>query len=59
MQLAKYVIDVGLSTNDLEPMPRFWQQDAGCRDRGAAPVNMRDPDPIWSRQFQDLRLTAS
>jgi hypothetical protein len=58
MQLAKNVIDVGLSTNDLEPMPRFWQQDAGCRDRGAAPVNierLRDPDPIWSRQF----LTSS
>jgi hypothetical protein len=26
MQLAKTVIDVGLSTNDLEPMLRFWQQ---------------------------------
>jgi hypothetical protein len=27
MQLAKNVIDVGLSTNNLEPMLRFWQHD--------------------------------
>jgi catechol 2,3-dioxygenase-like lactoylglutathione lyase family enzyme len=31
MQLAKNVIDVGLSTNNLELMLRFWQQDAGLR----------------------------
>jgi lactoylglutathione lyase len=31
MQLAKNVIDVGLSTNNLEPMLRFWQQDAAVR----------------------------
>jgi catechol 2,3-dioxygenase-like lactoylglutathione lyase family enzyme len=31
MQLAKTVIDVGLSTNNLEPMLRFWQGDAGLR----------------------------
>ena len=31
MQLAKNVIDLGLSTNNLEPMLRFWQQDAGLR----------------------------
>ncbi len=31
MQLAKRVIDVGLSTNDLEPMLRFWQQDVAVR----------------------------
>ena len=29
MQLAKNVIDVGLSTNNLEPMLRFRQQDVG------------------------------
>jgi catechol 2,3-dioxygenase-like lactoylglutathione lyase family enzyme len=29
MELAKNVVDVGLSTNNLEPMLRFWQQDAG------------------------------
>ena len=31
MQLAKNVIDLGLSTNNLEPMLRFWQHDAGLR----------------------------
>src|SRR5882724_9227502 len=38
MQLAKPVIDVGLSTNDLEPMLRFWQQDAGLRFDHVLPV---------------------
>ena len=31
MKLTKRVIDVGLSTNNLEPMLQFWQQDAGVR----------------------------
>ena len=38
MQLAKNVIDVGLSTNTLEPMLRFWQQDAGLRFDHVLPV---------------------
>jgi catechol 2,3-dioxygenase-like lactoylglutathione lyase family enzyme len=38
MQLAKNVIDVGLSTNNLEPMLRFWQQDAGLRFDYVLPV---------------------
>ena len=38
MQLAKSVIDVGLSTNNLEPMLRFWQQDAGLRFDHMLPV---------------------
>ena len=38
MQLAKKVIDVGLSTNDLEPMLRFWQQDVGLRFDHVLPV---------------------
>ena len=38
MQLAKPVIDVGLSTNDLEPMLRFWQQDAALRLDHVLPV---------------------
>jgi lactoylglutathione lyase len=38
MQLAKNVIDVGLSTNNLEPMLRFWQQDAGLRFDHMLPV---------------------
>ena len=38
MQLAKRVIDVGLSTNRLEPMLRFWQQDAGLRFDHVLPI---------------------
>jgi lactoylglutathione lyase len=38
MQLAKPVIDVGLSTNQLDPMLRFWQQDAGLRFDHVLPV---------------------
>jgi catechol 2,3-dioxygenase-like lactoylglutathione lyase family enzyme len=38
MQLAKNVIDIGLSTNNLEPMLRFWQQDAGLRFDHVLPV---------------------
>ena len=38
MQLAKNVIDIGLSTNDLEPMLRFWQQDVGLRFDHVLPV---------------------
>lgn len=38
MQLAKNVIDVGLSTNNLQPMLRFWQQDAGVRFDHVLPV---------------------
>ncbi len=38
MQLAKNVIDVGLSTNNLEPMLRFWQQDAAIRFDHVLPI---------------------
>jgi catechol 2,3-dioxygenase-like lactoylglutathione lyase family enzyme len=38
MQLAKNVIDIGLSTNKLEPMLTFWQQDAGLRFDHVLPV---------------------
>ena len=38
MQLAKRVIDVGLSTNDQEPMLRFWQQDVAVRFDHVLPV---------------------
>jgi catechol 2,3-dioxygenase-like lactoylglutathione lyase family enzyme len=38
MQLAKNVIDVGLSTNNLEPMLQFWQQQAGLRFDHVLPV---------------------
>jgi catechol 2,3-dioxygenase-like lactoylglutathione lyase family enzyme len=38
MQLAKNVIDVGVSTNNLEPMLRFWQQDVAIRFNHVLPV---------------------
>jgi catechol 2,3-dioxygenase-like lactoylglutathione lyase family enzyme len=38
MQLAKNVIDVGLSTNNLEPMLRFWQQEVAVRFDHVLPV---------------------
>ena len=38
MQLAKNVIDIGLSTSNLEPMLQFWQQDAGIRFDHVLPV---------------------
>jgi catechol 2,3-dioxygenase-like lactoylglutathione lyase family enzyme len=38
MQLAKNVIDVGLSTNNPEPMLRFWQQDAAIHFDHVLPV---------------------
>ncbi len=38
MRLAKNVIDVGLSTNNLEPMLRFWQQEATVRFDHVLPV---------------------
>jgi len=38
MQLAKNVIDVGLSTNNLEPMLRFWQRDVAVRFDHVLPV---------------------
>lgn len=31
MDLAKPCIDIGLSTNQLEPMLRFWREDAGLK----------------------------
>ena len=38
MQLAKNVIDIRLSTNNLEPMLRFWQQDVAVRFDHVLPV---------------------
>src|SRR5580704_7114276 len=38
MQLAKNVIDVGLSTNRPEPMLQFWQQQVGLRFDHVLPV---------------------
>ena len=38
MRLAKNVIDIGLSTNNLEPMLRFWQHDAAVAFDHVLPV---------------------
>jgi len=38
MRLAKNVIDIGLSTNQLEPMLQFWQHDAGLRFDHVLPI---------------------
>src|SRR6201995_6048515 len=38
MRLSKNVIDVGLSTNQLEPMLQFWQHDAGLRFDHVLPI---------------------
>jgi predicted SnoaL-like aldol condensation-catalyzing enzyme len=38
MQLAKNVIDVGLATNNLEPMLQFLQQEVGLRFDHVLPV---------------------
>lgn len=38
MKLAKPCIDVGLATNDLEPMLRFWQDGVGVPFDHALPV---------------------
>ena len=49
MQLAKNVIDIGLSTNNLEPMLRFWQQDAAVRfDHAPQDRNAVRLDPFWN-----------
>ena len=38
MELAKKKIDVGLSTNNLDPMLHFWQNDVGLRFDHVLPV---------------------
>jgi lactoylglutathione lyase len=38
MELAKKQIDVGLSTNNIDPMLRFWQNDVGLRFDHVLPV---------------------
>jgi catechol 2,3-dioxygenase-like lactoylglutathione lyase family enzyme len=38
MELAKPQVDIGLSTNHLDPMLAFWQQEVGLRFDHALPV---------------------
>ena len=39
MQLVKPALDIGLYTNDLDPMLAFWQQQAGLRFSELLPVD--------------------
>ena len=56
IQLAKNVIDVGLSTNNLEPMLRFWQQHAGFRFDHVLPIRRRQKNTGWfGRETQSSR----
>jgi catechol 2,3-dioxygenase-like lactoylglutathione lyase family enzyme len=56
MQLAKNVIDVGLSTNNLEPMLRFWQQDVGLRFDYVLPVRRGQKQYRHDAQGSVLKL---
>ena len=56
MQLAKRVIDVGLSTNDLEPMLRFWQQDVGLRFDHVLPIRRGQKQYRHNEQGSVIKL---
>jgi catechol 2,3-dioxygenase-like lactoylglutathione lyase family enzyme len=56
MQLAKNVIDVGLSTNNLEPMLRFWQQDAAVRFDHVLPVRRGQKQHRHDEQGSVIKL---
>ena len=56
MQLAKSVIDVGLSTNNLEPMLRFWQQDAAVRFDHVLPVRRGQKQYRLNEQGSVIKL---
>jgi hypothetical protein len=56
MQLAKSVIDIGLSTNNLEPMLRFWQQDAAVRFDHVLPVRRGQKQYRHDQQGSIIKL---
>ncbi len=56
MQLAKSVIDVGLSTNNLEPMLRFWQQDVAVRFDHVLPVRRGQKQYRLNEQGSVIKL---
>src|ERR1700757_4771596 len=56
MQLAKNIIDVGLSTNNLEPMLRFWQQDAAVRFDHVLPVRRGQKQYRHDEQSSVIKL---
>ena len=56
MRLAKNVIDAGLSTNNLEPMLQFWQQDAAKLQLPAdASMTLLARYEVWISTPQILR----
>ena len=46
MQLVKPALDVGLYTNDLDPMLTFWQQQAGLSFSELLPVGGSTAMPL-------------
>ena len=56
MQLVKSVIDVGLSTNNLDPMLRFWQQDAAIRFDHVLPVRRGQKQYRHNEQGSVIKL---
>src|SRR5260370_37919078 len=56
MQLAKSVIDVGLSMNNLEPMLRFWQQDVAVRFDHVLPVRRGQKQYRLNEQGSVIKL---
>jgi catechol 2,3-dioxygenase-like lactoylglutathione lyase family enzyme len=56
MQLAKNAIDVGLSTNSLEPMLRFWQQDASVAFDHVLPVRRGQNQYRFTEQESVIKL---
>ncbi|WJR75560.1 VOC family protein [Bradyrhizobium sp. NP1] len=56
MQLAKQIIDVGLSTNDLESMLRFWQEDVGLRFDHVQPIRRGQKQYRHNEQGSVIKL---
>lgn len=56
MHLAKNVIDIGLSTNNLEPMLRFWQQDVAVAFDSVLPVRRGQKQYRHNEQGSVIKL---
>src|ERR1700761_8864376 len=57
MHLAKNFVDIGLSTNNLEPMLRFWQQDAVVRFDHVLPIRRGQKQYRHVEQGSVVKLT--
>ncbi|WFU62130.1 hypothetical protein [Bradyrhizobium brasilense] len=53
------MIDVGLSFNDLEPMLRFWQQEAGLRFDHVQPIRRGQKQYRHDAQGSVIKLNPS